>query len=246
MSRSVTVTVAYIMSVTDLSWKEALKVVRVGRSVANPNLGFQKQLQEFETCRLIDERKRLKERYPSLALIESDHEECRLSLMNYESLIQSKDLCEGNCPVGENCPTGLCRSPSTKRPFRRKSSTTSLRVPQSPRMLPPTPSPMGGPDLTRSNASINSFSPIPGRRPCSGPAGLHSYTGTAPPLVRSHSRTGVTELPPGISVADLRKRRGNSAPGTPLTTPPSSPQHWPRRASTLTKRALDPPRMSFN
>lgn len=117
MSRSVTVTVAYIMSVTDLSWKEALKVVRVGRSVANPNLGFQKQLQEFETCRLTDERKRIKERYPSLALIESDQEQCRLSLMNYETLLQSKDLCEGNCPVGETCPTGLCRSPSVKRWF---------------------------------------------------------------------------------------------------------------------------------
>lgn len=48
MSRSVTVAVAYIMSVTELSWKDALKVVRVGRSVANPNLGFQKQLQDFE------------------------------------------------------------------------------------------------------------------------------------------------------------------------------------------------------
>lgn len=52
MSRSVTVTVAYIMSVTDLNWKDALKVVRVGRAVANPNSGFQKQLQEFESTRL--------------------------------------------------------------------------------------------------------------------------------------------------------------------------------------------------
>lgn len=30
MSRSVTVAVAYIMSVTNLSWREALKVVRTG------------------------------------------------------------------------------------------------------------------------------------------------------------------------------------------------------------------------
>ena len=52
MSRSVTVAVAYIMSVTTLSWKEALKVVRVGRAVANPNFGFQRQLQEFEAYRL--------------------------------------------------------------------------------------------------------------------------------------------------------------------------------------------------
>ncbi|KAH0821596.1 hypothetical protein GEV33_001195 [Tenebrio molitor] len=53
MSRSVTVTVAYIMSVTNLNWKEALKVVRAGRAVANPNLGFQKQLQDFEATRLV-------------------------------------------------------------------------------------------------------------------------------------------------------------------------------------------------
>lgn len=116
MSRSVTVAVAYIMSVTNLSWKEALKVVRVGRSVANPNLGFQKQLQEFETCRLAEERRRLKERYPSLALIEIDQEQCRISLMSYENLLLSKDICEGNCGIGETCPTGMCtRSPSIKR-----------------------------------------------------------------------------------------------------------------------------------
>lgn len=56
MSRSVTVAVAYIMSVTNLNWKEALKVVRAGRAVANPNLGFQKQLEEFEYTRLAEVR----------------------------------------------------------------------------------------------------------------------------------------------------------------------------------------------
>lgn len=54
MSRSVTVAVAYIMSVTPLTWREALKVVRAGRAVANPNLGFQRQLQEFETYKLVE------------------------------------------------------------------------------------------------------------------------------------------------------------------------------------------------
>lgn len=54
MSRSVTVAVAYIMSVTTLNWKDALKVVRAGRNVANPNLGFLKQLEEFECTRLIE------------------------------------------------------------------------------------------------------------------------------------------------------------------------------------------------
>lgn len=52
MSRSVTVAVAYIMSTTNLSWKDALKVVRVGRAVANPNVGFQQQLEDFEATRL--------------------------------------------------------------------------------------------------------------------------------------------------------------------------------------------------
>lgn len=56
MSRSVTVTVAYIMSVTPLNWKEALRVVRTGRAVANPNLGFQTQLQDFEVYKLTDVR----------------------------------------------------------------------------------------------------------------------------------------------------------------------------------------------
>lgn len=46
--------VAYIMSVTQLNWKEALKVVRTGRSVANPNLGFQIQLQDYEQYKLAD------------------------------------------------------------------------------------------------------------------------------------------------------------------------------------------------
>lgn len=54
MSRSVTVAVAYIMSISNLSWKEALKVVRVGRSIANPNVGFQQQLKDFESTRLQD------------------------------------------------------------------------------------------------------------------------------------------------------------------------------------------------
>jgi hypothetical protein len=54
MSRSVTVAVAYIISTTNLSWKDALKVVRVGRAVANPNIGFQQQLEDFESIRLQD------------------------------------------------------------------------------------------------------------------------------------------------------------------------------------------------
>ncbi|RWS30384.1 dual specificity protein phosphatase 22-B-like protein [Leptotrombidium deliense] len=52
VSRSVTIAVAYVMSVTSLNWKDALKCVRGARAIANPNLGFQKQLQDFEGRRL--------------------------------------------------------------------------------------------------------------------------------------------------------------------------------------------------
>lgn len=150
MSRSVTVAVAYIMSVTDLSWKEALKVVRAGRAVANPNTGFQKQLQDFESSKLLDERKRLKERYPSLALLTKDQEQCALMLNNYEELLSSKSICEGKCVMGQVCPTGVCRQPTQKKTRRRSSRSAS--------------------ELSRSPSTTNV-------RPRSGPAGLRSYTG---------------------------------------------------------------------
>lgn len=152
MSRSVTVAVAYIMSVTDLSWKEALKVVRAGRAVANPNTGFQKQLQEFENFKLLEERKRLKERYPSLALVTKDQEQCALMLNNYEELLSSKSICEGKCVMGQVCPTGVCRQPTQKRTTRRRSSSRSTSV------------------VSRSESTTS-------LRPKSGPAGLRSYTG---------------------------------------------------------------------
>lgn len=107
MSRSVTVAVAYIMAVTPLNWREALKVVRAGRAIANPNLGFQNQLQDFELNRLIDERNRIKERYPSLALQETDQEKCHSAIRSYEEQLNNRDICEGKCTrTGENCPTG--------------------------------------------------------------------------------------------------------------------------------------------
>lgn len=54
MSRSVTLVVAYIMTVTGLGWQEALAAVRVARPCAGPNLGFQRQLQEFESTQAVE------------------------------------------------------------------------------------------------------------------------------------------------------------------------------------------------
>ncbi|XP_062412951.1 dual specificity protein phosphatase 22-B [Sardina pilchardus] len=48
VSRSVTLVVAYIMTVTGLGWQEALAAVRAARPCAGPNQGFQRQLQAFD------------------------------------------------------------------------------------------------------------------------------------------------------------------------------------------------------
>ncbi|XP_068959686.1 dual specificity protein phosphatase 22 isoform X2 [Petaurus breviceps papuanus] len=63
VSRSVTLVVAYIMTITDFGWEDALHMVRAGRSCANPNMGFQKQLQEFEKNEVHQFRQWLKDEY---------------------------------------------------------------------------------------------------------------------------------------------------------------------------------------
>ena len=63
VSRSVTLVVAYIMTITDFGWEDALSVVRAVRSCANPNMGFQRQLQDFEKHDVDQFRQWLKEEY---------------------------------------------------------------------------------------------------------------------------------------------------------------------------------------
>ncbi|XP_058524257.1 dual specificity protein phosphatase 22 isoform X4 [Ochotona princeps] len=82
VSRSVTLVIAYIMTVTDFGWEDALHMVRAGRSCANPNLGFQKQLQEFEKHEVQQYRKWLKEEYGESPL--QDVEEAKSILGKYK------------------------------------------------------------------------------------------------------------------------------------------------------------------
>ncbi|XP_062337822.1 dual specificity protein phosphatase 22-B [Osmerus eperlanus] len=63
VSRSVTLVVAYIMTATGLGWQEALAAVKVARPCAGPNLGFQRQLQEFETAQASQFREWLRTEY---------------------------------------------------------------------------------------------------------------------------------------------------------------------------------------
>ncbi|UYV81209.1 DUSP22 [Cordylochernes scorpioides] len=54
VSRSATLAAAYIMSIAEVNCREALRIVQVGRDVANPNVGFQRQLRDFEGRKLTE------------------------------------------------------------------------------------------------------------------------------------------------------------------------------------------------
>ncbi|XP_054836224.1 dual specificity protein phosphatase 15 [Eublepharis macularius] len=51
ISRSTTIVLVYVMAVTQLTWHEALEAVKAVRPVANPNLGFRQQLEEYGKSR---------------------------------------------------------------------------------------------------------------------------------------------------------------------------------------------------
>ncbi|KAJ8276859.1 hypothetical protein GJAV_G00068710 [Gymnothorax javanicus] len=78
VSRSVTLVVAYIMTVTELGWKEALEAVRVARPCAGPNMGFLRQLEDFENNHAAKYRQWLKEKYKENPF--NDEEEIRMLL----------------------------------------------------------------------------------------------------------------------------------------------------------------------
>ncbi|NXU68291.1 DS22A phosphatase, partial [Horornis vulcanius] len=52
VSRSATVLVAYLMTVTELGWESCLAATKAVRSYASPNPGFQQQLREYESTLL--------------------------------------------------------------------------------------------------------------------------------------------------------------------------------------------------
>ncbi|XP_056121583.1 dual specificity protein phosphatase 22-B [Rhinichthys klamathensis goyatoka] len=78
VSRSVTLVVAYVMTVTTLGWQDALAAVKLARPCASPNEGFQTQLKEFESTQLQQFREWLKEEYKESPL--NDEEEIRTLL----------------------------------------------------------------------------------------------------------------------------------------------------------------------
>ncbi|XP_028300631.1 dual specificity protein phosphatase 22-B-like isoform X2 [Gouania willdenowi] len=73
VSRSVTLVVAYVMTVTGRGWVESLAAVRCVRPCAGPNLGFLRQLEEFENLQLTQYRSWWTERYGNKSF--NDNEE---------------------------------------------------------------------------------------------------------------------------------------------------------------------------
>ncbi|XP_061883075.1 dual specificity protein phosphatase 22-A isoform X3 [Entelurus aequoreus] len=52
VSRSTTMVVAYLMTVTHYSWEECLTAVKAVRSFVGPNSGFQEQLRDYQTTQV--------------------------------------------------------------------------------------------------------------------------------------------------------------------------------------------------
>ncbi|XP_068215526.1 serine/arginine repetitive matrix protein 1-like, partial [Palaemon carinicauda] len=235
MSRSVTVAVVYVMCVTSLSWRDSLKAVRGARNVANPNVGFLKQLQDFENERLTEERRRLRAKYHNVTLEGEDEQMAKQLLASYYHSMSIGEMCEGNCPPGVACPRGLCHPPRRVGLFRRNSRDSTGSRSTSP---------------SRHRSSSPSRGP---NSPGSSPVSPRRSSPTPPsPLIRrpSHSRSSSPQLSPPQSMSPSTHRRSSS----PLTSPrhgsaPTSPNHnispGPSMSCSPNSSPLPSPKNSF-
>lgn len=89
VSRSVTVTAAYMMTVTNFGWRDCLNAIRGARSYANPNFGFQRQLQNFGVEKLAAERERVKSMYETVPY--NDNEEMKHLLDAFHKFVLHGD-----------------------------------------------------------------------------------------------------------------------------------------------------------
>ncbi|XP_059923563.1 dual specificity protein phosphatase 22-B-like isoform X1 [Gadus macrocephalus] len=78
VSRSVTLVVAYLMTVTGLGWVDCLAAIRAARPCARPNLGFLRQLEEYENLDLAQYRTWWTEQFGKNPF--NDHEEIKALL----------------------------------------------------------------------------------------------------------------------------------------------------------------------
>ncbi|CAL4104745.1 unnamed protein product, partial [Meganyctiphanes norvegica] len=207
MSRSVTVAVVYVMSVTSMNWRDALKAVRGARSVANPNVGFLRQLQDFENERLTEERRRLLEKYPSKCLQEDDEAMAKTLLASYEHSMRLGEMCEGNCGAGVTCPRGLCHPARRGTGLLRKNS----------RERSSSPVRHGGGSSSSSSASP---SPVPPRRSSPTPPSPLTRRSTS----KNSSRTSSINSSPQVTPQHNSPQHTGRSASSPHSSPHSSPK----------------------
>ncbi|XP_054856674.1 dual specificity protein phosphatase 22-A-like [Eublepharis macularius] len=82
VSRSTTLLVAYLMTVTNFGWEECLAATKTVRSYVSPNFGFQQQLQEYETTLLKEYRTWIRQEYGKNPF--NDQEELQRLLSQHE------------------------------------------------------------------------------------------------------------------------------------------------------------------
>ena len=56
----------------------------------------------------LQERRRLKAKYPSVTLKEEDEQMAKTLLASYYHSLSVGEMCEGNCAPGVTCPRGIC------------------------------------------------------------------------------------------------------------------------------------------
>ncbi|XP_072836797.2 dual specificity protein phosphatase 22-A [Pogona vitticeps] len=90
VSRSTTVLVAYLMTVTNLGWEECLAATRAVRSYVSPNFGFQEQLEEYERTLLKEYRAWIQQEYGKNPL--NDQEELEHLLTSQEEKTKEQEF----------------------------------------------------------------------------------------------------------------------------------------------------------
>ncbi|KAK6185146.1 hypothetical protein SNE40_007441 [Patella caerulea] len=103
VSRSVTLTAAYIMTVTNLQWRDTLNSIRGARSCANPNFGFQRQLQKFQEEMLEEEKKRFFAFHGKNPF--DDESDCKINLSAYQKFLLGNAEDESTYPLPHNAYT---------------------------------------------------------------------------------------------------------------------------------------------
>lgn len=124
VSRSVTITAAYIMTITPLSWREALNCIRGVRNGANPNFNFQKQLQKYQNEGLDQARETIRNKYPE-SDFDGDHKECQANLKAFQQFVLhgSPNKDDGLYPLPYNAYKGQ-NNPSEQRKSENKGDNS--------------------------------------------------------------------------------------------------------------------------